>query len=622
MGLCLNWSLKKNEFSNIESSRQREASRGPSSLESHHKQRPSYDNNGTLNSIELQKRIEQFSLGSNGSRRVVDPPTPVNNPFSEEPMGKAHDMAGYEGSDRHFITPSLSVSDQEELSSGSLGHEGLGEDPEMLLQPDTRPISTEQLAVEVKGIYAGLVMVEAKCIDIDERQSAAAQERDPAKRPELTNDQWQSLIALHKQLLHEHHDFFLASQHPSASPALSKLAAKYSMPTRLWRHGIHAFLEVLRHRLPESIEHMLAFIYIAYSMVALLYETVSAFEDTWVECLGDLGRYRMAIEDDEPRDREIWNNVAKFWYHKASDKTPSIGRLYHHLAVLARPFTMEQLSLYTRSLTCVIPFEPTKGTIMTLFNPVLQEKEAAQRWPFSIQTLLIKVHALLFTGRSKLYADQLNATMRELGLDNLFEKYIVKCGAKFKEIGQHIVTSAIAGLFEYGNAKDGKSKSGLRLAFEHTQIIKDQVAKAPSAKERGAVDPSLDEALLSELEESFTAGSINSAGIIPYSSKIASLSLSMCLQRSRDDNVYPLVHIHLAFIWSLVIVQEACKYFASNEIWKFIEKDTPWNEICLFLDDLAGDTPKTLSRVQDEDCPHFYEENGPRLPEDYIMRGL
>jgi len=39
-------------------------------------------------------------------------------------------------------------------------------------------------------------------------------------------------------------------------------------------------------------------------MMALLYETVSAFEDT-TECLGDLGRYRMAIEDDDIRGREV-----------------------------------------------------------------------------------------------------------------------------------------------------------------------------------------------------------------------------------------------------------------------------------------------------------------------------
>lgn len=74
------------------------------------------------------------------------------------------------------------------------------DEPELLLQPETRPISHEQLVVEVKGIYAGLVMVEAKCIDIDERQTAAAQEKDPSKKTELKNDQWQSLIALHKQV--------------------------------------------------------------------------------------------------------------------------------------------------------------------------------------------------------------------------------------------------------------------------------------------------------------------------------------------------------------------------------------------------------------------------------------
>jgi hypothetical protein len=41
-------------------------------------------------------------------------------------------------------------------------------------------------------------------------------------------------------------------------------------------------------------------------MMALLYETIPhAFEDTWIECLADLGLYRMAIEDDDIRDREV-----------------------------------------------------------------------------------------------------------------------------------------------------------------------------------------------------------------------------------------------------------------------------------------------------------------------------
>lgn len=158
----------------------------------------------------------------------------------------------------------------------------------LLMQPETRPISQEQLVTEVKGIYAGLVMVEAKCIEVDNAQSS--QNDAP-----LSDEQWQALIALHRTLLHEHHDFFLASQHPSASSALRRLASKYAMPARMWRHGIHSFLELLRHRLPDSLEHMLTFIYLAYSMMALLFETVPTFEDTWIECLGDLGRYRYVL---------------------------------------------------------------------------------------------------------------------------------------------------------------------------------------------------------------------------------------------------------------------------------------------------------------------------------------
>jgi hypothetical protein len=101
---------------------------------------------------------------------------------------------------------------------------------------------------------------------------------------ELSNEQWQALFALHRTLLHEHHDFFLASQHPSSSLTLRRLATKYAMPARMWRHGIHSFLEPSRHRLPDSLDHMLAFVYLTYSMMALK-ESVPSFEETWIECL-------------------------------------------------------------------------------------------------------------------------------------------------------------------------------------------------------------------------------------------------------------------------------------------------------------------------------------------------
>ena len=297
---------------------------------------------------------------------------------------------------------------------------------ELIKQPETRPISQEQLVAEVKGIYAGLVMVENKCIEVDNAQNTQSN----PENSKLNNEQWQALIALHRTLLHEHHDFFLASQHPSASPALRRLASKYAMPARMWRHGIHSFLELLRHRLPASLEHMLTFIYLAYSMMALLYETVPAFEDTWIECLGDLGRYRMAIEDDNIRDREVWTAVSRGWYSKASDKAPTTGRLYHHLAILARPNALQQLFYYNKSLCVAIPFVSARDSIMTLFEPVMAPNSNQQSRLPATEHAFVKTHGHMFIKRM--------AAKMELSMDefiNTLDNHIGRSTRRFLEPG-------------------------------------------------------------------------------------------------------------------------------------------------------------------------------------------
>jgi len=161
-------------------------------------------------SVQLQKsRAQQLQ---SKSRRTFQPPPQIQSPTQNNPT----------------LPPMIQP-----------GQHSVPENYDIILQPETRPISQEQLVAEVKGIYAGLVMVEAKCIEVDNKQATLAQ-ADPGAQPKLNNEQWQALIALHRTLLHEHHDFFLASQHPSASPALRRLASKYAMPARMWRHGIHS----------------------------------------------------------------------------------------------------------------------------------------------------------------------------------------------------------------------------------------------------------------------------------------------------------------------------------------------------------------------------------------------
>ena len=58
-------------------------------------------------------------------------------------------------------------------------------------------------------------MVEAKCAAVNAKRAATTFD-DGQPQPRQNYEQWQALIALHRTLLREHHDFFLASQHPGA----------------------------------------------------------------------------------------------------------------------------------------------------------------------------------------------------------------------------------------------------------------------------------------------------------------------------------------------------------------------------------------------------------------------
>ena len=79
---------------------------------------------------------------------------------------------------------------------------------------------------------------------------------------------------------------------------------------------------------------MLVFVYLAYSMMALLMESVPSLKETWIECLGDLARYRMAIEEANLRDREVWSGVARMWYNKAAGKSPNVDRILPYMHVI------------------------------------------------------------------------------------------------------------------------------------------------------------------------------------------------------------------------------------------------------------------------------------------------
>lgn len=450
---------------------------------------------------------------------------------------------------------------------------------DIILQPETRPISQEQLVAEVKGIYAGLVMVEAKCIEVDNKQATLAQ-GDPQAQPKLNNEQWQALIALHRTLLHEHHDFFLASQHPSASPALRRLASKYAMPARMWRHGIHSFLELLRHRLPASLDHMLAFIYLAYSMMALLYETVPAFEDTWIECLGDLGRYRMAIEDDDIRDREVWTGVARHWYSKASDKAPTTGRLYHHLAILARPNALQQLFYYSKSLCVAVPFVSARESILTLFNPVLDadSTHGQLRLP-PLDMSFVKAHGLLFTNKN---IEKFEGTKKEF--IGLLDNQIGRVTRKFMEQGYYIAVANSVGMLTFAS-KDNPLM----------QAISDKSAET-------------DTEMAGTAQETI-AKSVKS---FELAQGLSNETLDVVLGRIGDPNVLPFIHVTMVFMHYMACHPRAMALLAPS---------FPWAKLAILLNTLLAPY-KTPGRIESKEFPLPIKDDVRPFPEDFAMRGL
>lgn len=192
----------------------------------------------------------------------------------------------------------------------------------------------------------------------------------------------------------------LDPRHPAS---LHSLPAKYNIPTRLWQTGFHQLLERMRHAVSSPppaandpnptnvLEHLVEFIQYAYGFYSQLYEdpTVALFRPAWIEQLGDLARYRMAVAglanrvssqgaqgrglrdgdlegkrlprpadaasigdaalgDWDVEEQETWKASARDWYSQGVAETPGTGRLQHHLALLSKGDEMRGLYHYVK----------------------------------------------------------------------------------------------------------------------------------------------------------------------------------------------------------------------------------------------------------------------------------
>jgi protein SMG6 len=208
------------------------------------------------------------------------------------------------------------------------------------------------------------------------------------------------------------HNLLAMTLAPSVPASLRNIPTKYNIITRLWTIGFWRLLESLRRaacatpRDMVAFEHLQDFIYYAYGFYAGLVEehTLDVFRQSWLECLGDLARYRMTVaamannmyyepsaltsaalhaasedakmtgpraadEDDVSSERiariddspvpsvgiaaaralelepekERWRKIARDWYSSGVATMPGAGKLHHHLGLLSRELEEEEL---------------------------------------------------------------------------------------------------------------------------------------------------------------------------------------------------------------------------------------------------------------------------------------
>ncbi|GLI74851.1 hypothetical protein PoHVEF18_003099 [Penicillium ochrochloron] len=464
---------------------------------------------------------------------------------------------------------------ENEFSSDDQHSSGSSEEPSSELdtlpnfkQPKTNPIEEAQLISEVFRIYGELVLKEAECIKVAKLQTQS--------QAELSSVEWQEKISSHQSLLGKYYDFFLASQHPSASQALKSLAASHDMPARMWRFGIDLLLDLLRRKYPGSLDYIRKFIDGAFPVIAQLHESTRAFREIWIECLGDLARYRMALEESEFRTH--WAGIAEWWYNKFADLSPEEGRIQHHLGILARPDVLLQLFYYTKALVSIRPFPQTRESMARLFHP-----DNGQQQAYTMVAAFVATHSALF---NEWPADQYITSAKH------FLSLLREEARSVGHQGVYIMLCNFAAMLQYGD-----QSAVMVMEFSQKKSVAD------------AYELALDSTAGLDLELKIKEPSDAKLDLSPIASQGSALAfhtLSVLLDLG-DSGICPSVHVSLAFIWSLALHPPAMQK---------VDKFIPWANIVRFLNILID------SDILIEDDV-FPLDDGTicQLPEDFLLRG-
>lgn len=454
--------------------------------------------------------------------------------------------------------------------------------------------TTSLFIASVTNTHTDLTILEEQCIQL-------------VARPVQQSDQyWRGMIAIHRALLRRHLEFFALSQHPLASPDFRHLPVTLNMPVRMWKHGMHSLLELLRRSLPGARKHMDSFLLHAYQTLIQVYDNVKFLRRTWVERLGYACMYLMI--DKETNESEMWASIGRSWYEHAIDANPAIGRLYGHLALLNKKNLIRQLSLYTRLLTCIVAFPSPQQAFRTIFHTPLNNPSNAT----TDDICLLQIHATLSYSID-------NSPSHTGTVQTSLSRYIDNLDAAITEgqwndrAGADVAFANIGAIL--ARKKEAQTPVRFLFVYRFSKMIRQNqesfLAPPGVSPEAFAVpDPCLPPAPGPEYQVSFKTAI-----------DLLSGTLQCALKRVEDESVCPHVHIVLVFLWALTQIlkdhKELLHCSGNATTISLVLDKMPWPELVSFLNFqsqvfCAAEKKGEISR---EECHR-------PLPEDWDLRGL
>ncbi|TDL27426.1 hypothetical protein BD410DRAFT_818864 [Rickenella mellea] len=325
-------------------------------------------------------------------------------------------------------------------------------------------------AVQLKKLYRVIMNVEAKALKLHGREAPEVSLRRPNHtQPDSEaeeQEKWSKFVAEHKTLAESMHNLLQLTSAPLLPASLRNIPTKYNIITRLWTHAFNMPLETLRRASFQSVvalEHLQDYLYYAYKFYSMLLEerNLDVFKSGWLEALGDLARYRMAIAamtapaaiasgefqpiseqaltaegdsddvpariDDSPGpsvgvaaaraldvepEVERWRHIARDWYAAGLADTPGTGKLHHHLGLLSREVDGGELRAvyhFVKSMTTLHPFSTSRESVLPIWSAQAQARRSQP--DAHVSDLFVLLHGMLFTN---IELDDFPATLARL----------------------------------------------------------------------------------------------------------------------------------------------------------------------------------------------------------------